>query len=925
VSEHIAFLLRGLGSGGVFAALAMALVVTYRSSGVVNFATGVIALYVAQTYARLRHGRLFVPFPGLPSTVKIADELAFVPAAAISLVIAALLGLLLHYLVFRPLRTSTAVAKAVASIGVMIVLQSVIEIRLGQKPIATAGILPSGNVRVLGQLIRSDRLWFAATIVGVALVLGAVFHYTRFGLATRAVAETEKGALVTGLSPERVSRANWAISAVVAGLAGILIAPIVPITPIAYTLFIVPALAAALVGGFSNIGPAVAAGLVIGMLQSLLVFLQLKISWLPDAGTPELVPLVVILAVLLWRAKPLPDRGAVIAQTLGRAPRPQRRLLASVVGVAAGVGAVLVVDTWHEKYAYNLIYTLIFMLIALSWVVVTGYGGQVSLAQLSLAGVGAFSLHRFAETLGVPFPFAPLLAAAVAAFIGVVIGLPALRVRGLPVAVVTLALAVSLEAIWFKNLSFNGGLSGAPIKAPSLFGFTFHVDALSSKIPFTLLALGVVSAVAIGIAALRCSRLGASMLAVKANERSAAAAGIDVSRTKLIAFGIGAFIAGLAGSLLAYVQQAAVPQTYNSFAGIGLFAMVFLSGITVIAGGINAGIISGSGIFFAVVQNAFHVSSMTWYTVISGALLIFTIIRNPDGIIGTAQQRSALRRAAKKGSASVAATIPVAVPDLTVLPSRADLPTPAGTLLSIDSLFVRYGTVAAVGGVSLEIERGHIVGLIGPNGAGKTTLIDAISGFTTSSGRVVFDGRPVTDLAPHKIARLGMARTFQSVELYDDLTVEENIDVGQVAGLHRRSETGTSSADDIDQLCTLLQLNDVRARPVKELSAGYRQLVSVGRALAGRPKLLLLDEPAGGLDTDESRWLGERLHDVRNSGITVVMIDHDMNLVLGVCDRVHVLDLGLLIASGSPEEIRTDELVAAAYLGRSSSRRQGAA
>jgi ABC-type branched-subunit amino acid transport system ATPase component len=153
--------------------------------------------------------------------------------------------------------------------------------------------------------------------------------------------------------------------------------------------------------------------------------------------------------------------------------------------------------------------------------------------------------------------------------------------------------------------------------------------------------------------------------------------------------------------------------------------------------------------------------------------------------------------------------------------------------------------------------------------------------------------------------------------LSEDLTVEENIGVGQAAALNRPGNDSSTRGADLDELCSLLRLDGVRHRPVRELSAGYRQLVSIARTLAGKPKVLLLDEPAGGLDTDESQWLGDRLRDIRDAGMTVVMIDHDMNLVLGVCDRVHVLDLGILIASGTPAEIQADPRVTAAYLGSS--------
>ena len=324
MSNHLVFLLLGLSNGAVFAALALGLVVTYRSSGVINFATGAIALFGAYTYAFLREGRLLILIPGLPGSIDLGGPLGLAPAAAITIALSAGLGLLLYGLVFRPLRSAPAVAKAVASFGVMVVLMQVMAARVGTTPIVVDAIFPSkvytfGDVRVPG-----DRLWFAATIIVIAFVLAMAFRFTRFGLATRAAAETEKGAYVSGLSPDRIAALNWMISSAVAAVAGILIAPIVPLIPVAYTLFIVPALAAAILGRFQLIGVAVFAGLAIGMLQSEVAYLKSLYTWLPGSGLPELVPLILVLLVLVARARPLPSRGAVVQRTLRARPARTR-------------------------------------------------------------------------------------------------------------------------------------------------------------------------------------------------------------------------------------------------------------------------------------------------------------------------------------------------------------------------------------------------------------------------------------------------------------------------------------------------------------------------------------------------------------------------------------------------------------------------
>ena len=216
--------------------------------------------------------------------------------------------------------------------------------------------------------------------------------------------------------------------------------------------------------------------------------------------------------------------------------------------------------------------------------------------------------------------------------------------------------------------------------------------------------------------------------------------------------------------------------------------------------------------------------------------------------------------------------------------------------------------------MSFDVRDGEIIGLIGPNGAGKTTFIDAISGFADATGSVTLEGDSLDGQRPYQRSRHGLGRTFQGIELYDDLSVRENVAVGTTAARHR-PDTATLGDDDLDRLFELLHLTPVVDRQVKELSQGQRQLVSDARALAGRPRVVLLDEPAAGLHSTESLWLGHRLRAIRDAGVTVVMIDHDMELVLAVCDRIVVLDLGKVIAIGTPDEIRNDPAVTSAYLG----------
>ncbi|MCW3013483.1 MAG: branched-chain amino acid transporter ATPase/permease [Solirubrobacterales bacterium] len=913
--EYVRFLLLGVSAGGVYAALALALAVTHRASGVVNFAIGAVALYTSYTYALLRQdGGLLNPLPGFSRTVSVGGDPGLAVSIVLSLIVAGLLGLLLYVLIFRPLRSAPPVAKSVVTIGVLVTIQALLVQRVGTQPIQVDAIIPRGQVTVGGGGVPSEALWFAGTIVALAAVLGATFRFTRFGLATRGVAESEKGALVTGLSPDRIAAVNWALSTAVAGLAGILIAPIVVLVPDQYTLFVVPALAAALVAGFSNLGIAVAAGLTIGMIQSELTFLQLKWSWLPQSGMPELVPLVLVLAFLVVRGQPLPERGALIRRTIGAAPNPRRILPATTFGIVAGVLCVVVLSgSYRDTFDASMAYAII----ALGLVVVTGYAGQVSLAQLTIGGAGAFMLSRLSVDLNIPFPFAPLLAAACAAGIGVLIGLPALRIRGLPVAVVTLALAVSLNAFWFNNPDLNGGTNAPPVASPSLFGIDLSGGTGGTpRVAFGLMCLAFLLLSGLAVAWLRRSRLGAAMLAVRANERSAAAAGVSVARTKITAFAIGSFLSALGGCMLAYQQGNGTGTTFAPIAGLGFFAIVYLAGITSISGGVVAGLLVSGGIFYNLLNRGVDLGD--WYATIAGIGLILTVIMNPEGVVRPLHALADhwhARRRREGDSPARAEGQPTASPDQQ--PAAVPASPPGPPLLEVSELTVIYGGVVAVDSVSLTVGSGEIVGLIGPNGAGKTTLIDGISGFVRCRGSVTFDGRCLDDLRPFQRIRSGLGRTFQGVELYEDLSVEDNVLVGEEAARHGGDHVAGEpmGADGRERHFATLGLTAVRDRPARELSPGRRQLVSIARALAGRPRLILLDEPAGGLDSTESLWLAERLERVREAGTSILLVDHDMSLVMGLCDRIYVLDVGSVIACGTPAQIAEDRGVSAAYLG----------
>ena len=911
MSDHVDFLLLGLGNGAVYAALAVAIVVVHRASGVLNFATGAMALQGAQTYVFLRQGSLLILVPALPATVGVGGPWGFWPAIALTMALEALLGVFLYFVIFRPLRRRGPMARAVASLGVMVVVSGLVAQRAADGPALAGAIFPTGRLDVGGSFITKDRLYLALTVLGLALVLAGIDRFTRFGLQTRAVSESEVGALVSGLSPDRIGAANWALSGAIIALAGVLISPLTPLSASTYTLFVVPAMAAAVVGRFTNMAPAAVAGLAIGMLQSEVVLLQSRYDWMPERGAGELVPLALVLVFLVARSPRIPERGAlpVVFTDAVRAPRA---VVVPTVGlVMAAFTAIFVLDGSHRSALYT---TFIMAMFGLSLVVVTGFLGQISLAQLSIGGVAGFLMATFTTDWGLPFPIAPLLAALCATFVGVVIGLPALRIRGMFVAVVTLMLAVALEAVWFRNPQFTGGINGNTVEAPSLFGLDLGIGSGADfpRREFGVLCLLTLTATALSIARLRSSRLGYNLLAVRANERSAAASGVNVVWTKLAGFAIGAFIAGLAGALLAYKNTSVSFESYNVLSGLLLFAVTYVSGIASIAGGLIAGALAIGGLVYVIIDRSVEMG--LWYNVSAGAALILVTVLEPQGIAGSL--RGAASRVGDRLGHRTRPAAEVAVdtgaPGLREEPPTGT-PTPPSmsddVVLSVSDLSVWYSGVAALTDVGLEVHRGSIVGLIGPNGAGKTSLLDAVSGLTPATGDLELNGVPLTG-PPHRRARRGMARTFQGLDLYEQLTVHENVVIGQnlIAG-HRHDD------HHVRALLDELGLGPLTDQLVADLSQGQRQLVSIARSLAGRPGLLLLDEPAAGLDTTESAWLGTHLETVRRRGVTVLLVEHDMALVSAVCDEVHVLDFGRIIARGTPVEIHASPDVAAAYLG----------
>jgi branched-chain amino acid transport system permease protein len=904
LQQILLFILLGLGSGALIAGIALAVVLAYRGSGIINLSTGAIAMLGGYSFWALNAGKLAT----LPTAVALPLSLLFV----------LVVGAVCEFAVFRPLRNASPLAKLVSSLGILLIAQSAMILAFGVTPQPEPGILPTTVVHIFGAVVPIDRFILTAIVIAAAFGLGALYKWTRFGLATRAAAENEAAAMLSGLSPNRIALANTLLASLLAGALGILAASITQLDPETLPLQIIPALAAALIASFTSFGIAVAASFGIAILDSLIQYASAQ-SWFPQSGgvslpgVTDLLAFLIIVVVLFWRGSRIPGRGEIVERRLPEAPRPRHLIRTGLICLVAGA-VLLVVFPFDFREA--LINTLIGALMALSLVVVTGFVGQISVVQLALAGAAGFTISHMAVNFGITFPVAALAGIAVAIVIGLATAVSAVRVRGVSLAVVTLAGAVAIENFGFVNATWGGGLAGSPIPEPKWFGLDLGpngpfrgIDNNQPSPVFGWVCLICCVLLCVMVGYVRRGKLGQRMLAVRSNERAAAAVAINPRTVKMYAFGIAAFIAGVGGVLYAYNFGSVSADRFDAVTALSLIAFAYVGGITLISGAVFAGLLSAQALIPYALDKWFGLNG-NWFLLVGGFLLIFTLLQNPEGVAGDFYRRLHKRPRVRAPEADAATREHLA--------PRASRPGLSGhpAALTVDGLSVRFGGVRALSEVSLNVREGELVGLIGPNGAGKTTLIDAISGFVTSAGTVRLGERDLRGLPPYERARGGLSRTWQSTELFDDLSVAENLTVA--------SREGAVSDEMVSQTLAVVGMDWAAGAMPGQLSSGQRKLVGVARALIARPALLCLDEPAAGLDNTESEELGVTLRRLADQGQSMLLIEHDMGLVLGICDRVVVIEFGQVIAEGTPEVVRRDPRVIAAYLGEDTTAQVGA-
>jgi ABC-type branched-subunit amino acid transport system ATPase component/ABC-type branched-subunit amino acid transport system permease subunit len=898
--------MRGLAIG----VLAVGVILIYRSCRVLNFALGELGALAAAVFVRLAvnwHWNYY---------------------AALGLMVAAgaLLGAALELGIVRRLWRAPRVVLLVATIGAA---QLLLFCQFVLPDIASYEAFPTAFERrwtVGGVVVRSEHLVGLVVLPALVAALAWFLGRTRHGVAVRAAADNADAARLAGIGVKRVSTTVWALAGGLAAVATILSAPLaganVASTGELGPAVLLRAFAAAVIAGMASLPLALVAAVVLGMGEAVLFY-----NHPTDPGLVDGVLLAVVLvAVLVVSTR---QRGLGVRERASFAPRIRpvpaalgsvwwvrhhTRILTALVVVAAAL-VPLVVTSPSRQFLYARV--LVMALVALSLTVLTGWAGQLSLGQFALVGLGGMTTYTLVQHR-LAFPAAVLVAAAVTAGAALVVGAPALRMRGLFLAVTTLAQAVAMPWILDRPLFQDPDQLSPLLRRPTIGG----VSQAPQRTYYWLCLAVLVLAVGV-VVRLRASGLGRALLAVRDNELAASALGLSPARVKLFAFALSGGLAGLAGGLLVGLLVQFSPADFSATDSLQVVAIAVVGGLASVAGTVV-------GALFVIGLPAFFPDSPEVALLTSGVGLLVLLLYFPGGLVQFLYHgRDALFAAlARRLPAAPADAAPRAVPGRrTGLRSRPAVSAGLDAALRVADLSVRFGVRTVVDQVSLALAPGEVVGLIGANGAGKTTLMNAVGGFVRSQGTVEVLGRDVAGLPSHRRAGLGLGRTFQDAALFPDLTVRETVQtavetrarahLAPVAlGLPGARRAERAKRAHADEVLDFLGLGPYGERFVSELSTGMRRIVELACLIATDARVLCLDEPTAGIAQREAEAFAPLLLRVREElGASMLVIEHDMPLVMSISDRIACLEAGALIAVGPPEAVRNDLRVVASYLG----------
>ena len=928
MSKFINLLVTGIVSGAIYSMLAAGLTLTYSTTGIFNLAYGAVAFTSAFIYFELQNG---LHWPNAWAAIVVV------------LVFAPLLGLTLDRFVFRKLSQASEASKIMATVGVLIAVPALAEwvvslligvghfnIPDGSLVSLAPGIGPEPALQWhLGSIgFNSDQLIVAIVAAVMALGLWYLLRYTSLGLKMRALVDRPDLAAARGVDRGRTSGAAWILGTVMAAVAGVAAAPIFnSLTSATYLYVLLVATAAAVLGGLRSVPLAALGGLFIGAVQSLVAGYANFASAIP--GFSDAVPFVLLLVGLaIWGR----ERGRRTGQIAEDEPppdylalRPRWRRIAPWVGWFAVLLVYIFVGAdsyWLGLATKGLALSLVF----LSFTIVTGTGGIVSLAQAAFVTAAGLMAGVLISHYHEPYIVGLLGGIAFAVLLGVIVAVPSLRLGGLALALATLALGFVGDNVLFQWSWLSGPLQqGWAIPRPS-----FGPIHLSNNKTLAVTLVVIVLLVTLLIRNLQRSSSGRMMSAVRTSQSAAETSGISGTTVKVTIFTVSAALAGLGGVLLVTVDQQVSAATYSTPVGLVWLATVVLWGIRRPSAAIAAGM--SSVLLTGVLSSGFHFSfiswsgtTSTWFPEVLFGLGAVTMAQNPDGILSLTEERSfraKQKREAKREAkqAEVAAAVPVVEVAVAALngsppePAQAGAtstgipavaPAEQGAALRIDSVSAAYGETQVLFDITLDVRPGRLTALVGANGAGKSTLCKVLAGLMEpGSGTIFLGGTDVTHQPAHQRAKQ-LLLAPESRGIFPSLSVEDNLMMLLPDGRDRDKAYERFSI-----------LKDRRRLAAGNLSGGEQQMLTLAPILVKPPGLLIADEPTLGLAPLIVHEIINVFSELRDEGVTLLIVEERAKAVLDIADDVALLELGRLLWAGPRAAVDPEQLTAI-YLGRS--------
>lgn len=905
-------LIGGLITGAIYALLAVGYSLVFSVSGALNLAQGAfVALGALVMYSFLHNAHM--------GTLE-----AFIASLA---VVCAAIGII-EWVVIRRAVTRVSHANLLMMMGgLLTAFEGAAYLIWGSNPLSFNQFSGSHPIAVGKLSIPTQGFWVVGAMFASVGLLFWLMARSRWGRALRATSENMTAARLMGIPVDRMILVSFLAAAALGVIAGAVIAPLTSLDYSTMASYTNEGLIAVSLGGLGSIFGSVAGGIALGIIEAL-------VSGYVSSLFSTTISLLVLIAIIFFRPQGLlgrvrGGRADVADRVAGRIYAPPK-LPRSWMRTGAGVVAVVMIFMPKiipagDMRAVNI--TGIFCLTVVGLDLLTGIAGQVSLGQAGFMAVGGYTSAILAVKYHIPTIAGLFIGMVFSAVVAGALGLVCGRLRGMYLAIITLAFGILTQDL-ASGLNITGGPSGIGGIPPfSVAGFSFDTDTRFFYLIWILVGLSLVLA-----ANLVRSNKGRILRAMHGDQEGARSLGLNITRAKVSIFIISACMASIAGTLYASYFRYLSPDQVGSAESLQLITMLAIGGMGTLFGPlIGVGLLT----YLPLASQSFANYAM----LVTGVLLVLFLRYLPAGIWGAVLEgvsRARARWVAPRGPALATAGAARGSPEVSaaangsvspVVQSVAAANGASQAVLQLKGLSKSFGGVAAVRDVDISVQRGSLTALIGPNGAGKSTLFNLVTNlYTPDTGEVVFDGRPITKMRPDRITSLGLFRTFQTARVFPQLSVIDNVLVGayrlgRAGYLEHALQLPRSRHEEREfeararRLLDVMGLADRADERAAVLPLAAQKYLELARSLMSGPSVVLFDEPGAGMNDAETAELGMILRAIRDTGHTVMVVEHNMSLVMGVCDHVVVMDAGRVIASGPPDKVQKDPVVIDAYFG----------